>query len=213
MDDLNKMLGRLCKMSPKHKAMYQEVVDKTQATPEQMRIWGEECMKCARTATADTGECVPVLCVFFKERIDTEVEMMVCAIVGDFNDPEAKQAALLKIGETCAERRFMPIAVFLTAEAWHSRAANKYTRASDDPERQKVLVCMGMDNRKDLTFASFMPITRDSDNKIVCGEWQESDNKSKPTLLLQFWIGYLKQGLSGLEEKVKDAMRRQAEMN
>lgn len=117
-------------------------------------------------------------------KLEREVHLYVLDV--DFNEDEEKHALLYKIARTLYEAKKVPIAAFLTAEAWQScrREGSPRMQPRDDPNRQEIIMVAGLTLGRKLAAMNSLPIRRDHDNRIVPGEFGDLQTQGVESRLL-----------------------------
>lgn len=135
---------------------------------------------------------------------DGEDKIMVVAIMGDFNESEVKYAAMRAIGHKIFEQEVFPMIITLLTEAWLSRNAYDMDCAPRyDPKKIEVVILSGRDLSGNHKSATYIPIKRDEENRIIRDGPDEtmSGNDVAMALLDELYKGWIGAGLTKFGSK------------
>lgn len=163
-----------------------------------------EMMVAVKASTASmvigSKDLSPMLTVFYRKLIGggmmSDIEMSLYVIGGDFIDDDRKEVAMRTCGQTVNEQKLFPLAVFMSSEAWLSKANGKHGPPSQDPEREEAIVVAGRNISGDHRLLSVMSISRDSEGVISSVDGFGNDTKPLGTQLLdKFFHGYFSKAM------------------
>jgi hypothetical protein len=134
---------------------------------------------------------VPQLLIVGKD-MDGEIHLTVCMLAVGFNEDKEKRDALFQVGWKFYENEEVPLAVFLTAEAWLSHERKPHVEPRHDPDKKEVIVIFGLSLNGDHQRMVHIPVRRQN-GKMVGGELQSygEDDKVQCLLLGHFYRGFM----------------------
>lgn len=110
----------------------------------------EACLHAMLPKPGSDGVTPALLVLSKAEETDNEHDYQIrwySLVLDNFNDFDVRCDTLRKIGEDCAARKELVLAILFASEAWVSRqdpdAPRQYARAGDDPNRQEAAIIAG----------------------------------------------------------------------
>jgi hypothetical protein len=118
-----------------------------------------------------------------------EKSTTLCSLMVPFNEAAEKKEAMIGMGLKCYKDRKIPIAAFLTSEAWMS---------SDEPgveprfakSRREVIVIFGLSMDQTRKGIASIPVVRDGAGKMLADSSTEIQTGVGTPILLWFFQGF-----------------------
>ncbi len=142
--------------------------------------------------------------LFIMDHNGGDPKLMVCAILGDFNDHDGKHNALKALGAMLCKEGVSPGAVGIVSEAWISNKPGMMP--SKDPQKREGIIIQAMAVSGACKFST-MEVKRVKNN-IQPGTWDHNDSNTKDTpmpLLFSLLRGWSDAKLEAVANKMAEA--------
>jgi hypothetical protein len=174
--------------------------DAIEITDEKFQELADQTLKMIEELELGTDGMSPKMFIHFRTLEEggmlSDIQSAIVAIAAPFNN-DNKHDLIAGIGRKFFEKRWMPVAVFMGAEAWMSDIKQEdydavtFVPPSKDPNRKECLMIAGKTSTNDgCQIGIMIPIKRDEKNNMVRAGENTVTKEIDAYLLNHFFYGF-----------------------